>query len=62
MAALAYHRLSGRKAAEPNEGLDYAENFLYMLDAGQKIDYRPNPKLVRILVRNLIMYVCIFKF
>ena len=36
MAALAYHRATGRKAALPNQRLGYAENFLYMLDAGAK--------------------------
>lgn len=34
IAALAYHRASGRAAAQPNQRLSYAENFLYMLDAG----------------------------
>ncbi len=47
MAALAYHRATGRKAALPNQRLGYAENFLYMLDAGAKQNYTPNPKLAR---------------
>ena len=34
IAALAYHRASGRAAVQPNQRLSYAENFLYMLDAG----------------------------
>ncbi len=36
MAAVAYHRATGRKAAQPNQRLGYGENFLYMLDAGAK--------------------------
>jgi citrate synthase len=47
LAALAYHRATGRQAAAPNQRLDYAENFLYMLDAGPKQNYRPNPRLAR---------------
>ena len=33
IAALAYHRASGRVYTPPNQRLGYAENFLYMLDA-----------------------------
>ena len=51
LAAIAYHRASGRRAAPPNQALSYAENFLYMLDAGQRTDYKPNPRLARALVR-----------
>lgn len=47
LAALAYHRASGRSAAPPSQRLSYAENFLYMLDAGANTDYRPNPRLTR---------------
>lgn len=47
IAALAYHRASGRQFAQPNMELSYAENFLYMLDAGATRDYRPNPRLAR---------------
>lgn len=49
LAALAYHRASGRKPAQPNQNLGYAENFLYMLDAGSHPGYRPNPRLARAL-------------
>ena len=49
IAALAYHRASGRHAALPHQGLSYAENFLFMLDAGGKPNYRPNPRLARAL-------------
>jgi len=48
IAALAYHRASGRAAARPNQRLGYAENFLFMLDAGASPDYRPNPVLARV--------------
>lgn len=40
IAALAYHRASGRDASMPNQRLSYAENFLYMLDAANKPSYR----------------------
>ena len=49
IAALAYHRASGREAAPPNQRLNYSENFLYMLDAGADSDYRPHPKLAHAL-------------
>lgn len=32
LAALAYHKSTGRTAARPNQRLGFAENFLYMLD------------------------------
>ncbi|KAK9841538.1 hypothetical protein WJX74_007460 [Apatococcus lobatus] len=47
IAALAYHRASGRVYTPPNQRLGYAENFLYMLDANLQSSYRPNPKLAR---------------
>jgi len=47
IAALAYHRASGRQFAQPNTELSYSENFLYMLDAGATRDYKPNPRLAR---------------
>lgn len=47
LAALAYHRASGRRPAPPNQRLSYAESFLFMLDAGAKPNYRPNPRLAR---------------
>lgn len=40
IAALAYHRASGRDASGPNQRLGYSENFLYMLDAANKPGYR----------------------
>ena len=42
LAAHAYHRNTGRTPAPPNQKLGYAENFLYMLDAGLD-HYKPNP-------------------
>ena len=44
LAALAYHKNSGRKPAPPNQRLSYSENFLYMLDAGSNPYYKPNPR------------------
>lgn len=49
LAAFAYHRASGRKPSPPNQKLGYAENFLYMLDAANRLHYRPNPRLARAL-------------
>lgn len=49
IAAYAYHKLSGRMPSAPNQKLGYAENFLYMLDAGSAPDYKPNPRLARAL-------------
>jgi citrate synthase len=40
IAALAYHRASGREHSAPNQRLSYSENFLYMLDAANKPSYR----------------------
>ena len=45
LAAHAYHRNTGRKPAPPNARLSYAENFLYMLDAGLDISHRPESKV-----------------
>lgn len=50
LAALAYHKCTGRKPAMPNQRLSYAENFLYMLDGGANPNYKPNPRLARALV------------
>lgn len=36
IAALAYHRASGRNISQPNQRMSYSENFLYMLDAANK--------------------------
>lgn len=58
IAALAYHRASGRGGAGgaawppvPNQRLGYAENFLFMLDSGGAASpgYRPHPRLARAL-------------
>ena len=47
IAALAYHRASGRNISQPNQRMSYSENFLYMLDAANKPGYKPNPRLAR---------------
>ena len=49
LAAHAYHRNTGRTPAHPNQKLTYAENFLYMLDAGLDPHHRPNPRLAKAL-------------
>ena len=49
LAAHAYHRNTGRTPAVPNQKLSYAENFLYMLDAGLDPHHRPNPRLAKAL-------------
>lgn len=56
LAAFAYHRLSGRKPAPPNQKLGYAENFLYMLDAAARPSYRPNARLSRALEVLFILH------
>lgn len=56
MAALAYHRATGRRAAQPNQRLGYGENFLYMLDAGAKGAYKPNPRLARAIEILFILH------
>lgn len=54
LAALAYHKSTGRSPALPNQRLGYTENFLYMLDGANSANaYRPHPKLVRALVSYL---------
>ena len=43
LAAHAYHRNTGRTPAPPNQKLGYAENFLYMLDAGLDPHHKQPP-------------------
>ena len=49
LAAHAYHRNTGRSPAPPNTKLGYAENFLYMLDAGLDPNHKPNARLSKAL-------------
>ena len=42
------HRM-GRTYNQPNPKLSYTENFLYMIDSYNEVDYKPNPKLARAL-------------
>lgn len=59
LAALAYHKSTGREAARPNQRLGFAENFLYMLDSNGNTSYRPNPRLARALEIMFILHqVC----
>ena len=59
IAALAYHRASGRDASTPNQRLSYSENFLYMLDAANKPSYRSaarqRPQFNLVLSRRLVL-------
>lgn len=56
LAALAYHKSTGREAAHPNQRLGFAENFLYMLDSNGNPAYRPNPRLARALEIMFILH------
>jgi len=47
LAAIAYHKRTGRVAAQPSPHLSYTENFLYMLDGGLNPGHRPNVRLAR---------------
>lgn len=40
----------------PQNGLDYAENFLFMLDALSDKDYRPHPVLVEAMDKLFIIH------
>ena len=57
IAALAYHRATGRPLPPPNPSLGYTENFLYMLDAHSgNTNYRPHPKFARALDIMFILH------
>lgn len=56
LGAWAYHIASGRRPAAPNQHLSYADNFLYMLDAGARSEYRPHPRLARALDIMFILH------
>lgn len=49
IASNSYRHRIGRSYNAPNENLGYVENYLYMLDRYSEKDYRPHPKLVRVL-------------
>ncbi|KAI3638333.1 hypothetical protein MIR68_003944 [Amoeboaphelidium protococcarum] len=49
LAAMSYRHRIGRPYNLPKNGLDYTENFLYMLDHLNEEEYRPNPRLARAL-------------
>lgn len=59
VAAMAYRHRIGRNYNMPQNGLTYAENFLYMLDHLGEDDYKPNPKLARALDILFILHVTI---
>lgn len=56
LAAHAYHRNTGRVPAHPNQHLGYAENFLYMLDAGLDRHHRPNARLAKALDTMFLLH------
>ncbi|KAG9132063.1 hypothetical protein Leryth_022508 [Lithospermum erythrorhizon] len=49
IAAAALLRISGRPPVLPSNNLSYSENFLYMLDSLGNREYKPNPRLARVL-------------
>jgi citrate synthase len=49
IAAYSYRHRIGRPLVDPIEGLNYTENFLYMMDKLGHINYRPHPTLARAL-------------
>lgn len=49
IAACAYRHRIGRPYNSPDSNLGYTENFLYMMDRLNEIDYKPNPVLARAL-------------
>uniref|UniRef100_A0A7I4AFA3 Citrate synthase n=1 Tax=Physcomitrium patens TaxID=3218 RepID=A0A7I4AFA3_PHYPA len=49
LAAAAYLRMAGRPPVMPSNQLSYSENFLYMLDSLGDRNYKPHPRLARVL-------------
>lgn len=56
LAANAYRHRIGREFNDPRNDLDYAENFLQMLDCLGEPDYRPHPVLVKALDTLFILH------
>lgn len=56
VAASAYRHRIGRPFNEPRQGLNYIENFLFMMDRLNEGDYRPHPKLVKALEILFILH------
>lgn len=56
IAAATYRHRVGRPHNLPRNDLDYAENFLYMLDRLEEREFRPHPKLVRALDVMFILH------
>lgn len=56
VAANAYRHRIGRDFNDPQNGLSYAANFLYMLDCLAEDDYRPHPVLVDALDKLFIVH------
>ena len=49
ISAYAYRHRIGRPPVDPSNSLDYAENFLYMLDRLNHKNFKPHPRLARAL-------------
>ena len=49
VAAYAYRNRIGRPFNEPAQELGYIENFLYMMDRLNEVEFKPHPKLVKAL-------------
>ena len=57
LAALAYHRRTGRTPPIPREGMGFAESFLFQLDAWNgSPEYAPHPALARALDKMFILH------
>jgi len=56
IAACAFRHRIGRYYTDPIADLDYAENFLYMLDKLSETSFKPNPVLVRALDKLFILH------
>lgn len=56
VAASAYRHRIGRPFNEPMYGLNYIENFLFMMDRLNESDYSPHPKLVKALEVLFILH------
>ena len=49
IAASAYRNRIGRPINLPHPNMGYVENFLYMMDRLNERNYKPNPKLAKVL-------------
>jgi citrate synthase len=52
LAAYCYRHRLGRPFNQPRQDLSYVENFLYMLDCLNDVNYKPNPVLTKVIYCN----------